>query len=142
MRIGIRYDHAAPDGWVRDAWHEHLVYSRGHALVQVSPAIPVRLVSRAAMTASLELPVDRSTTIIAVPVAGQRWTGVDDADRCVEAFLLEDDAYYYAASGRAPIDELGNLCDAVDAIMRSVHRLPTPRAALPSYAHGFGGRRS
>lgn len=122
------YWHHAPAGWtVEPRAPFYLTYRSASACLSVSPAIPVRLVDRGEVFASLGLPDERASLPVSAPFRGERWSAITDDDHCVEAFLLDDGEYLYPAVGTCAIGDLTTLASALDGVLSSVEPIPRPR---------------
>ena len=121
------YEHSPLAGWTAGHDGFDTFYTCASASIHVLPAIDVSDGPRATLVSQLGLPADRATTAIDGVMHGHRWTGIAADDTCVEAYILEDGARYYAAVGRAAFADREMLIAAVDAIAISI--VPLPRRA-------------
>ncbi len=123
------YWHDAPEGWDAEELDSlHVSYRAASAVIAVLPAIPRAASEHATLLDSLGLPVERASSQVQRGLPGRRWSAIRENDRCVEAFLVEDGDYFYAAVGECDIDALPLLVTELETLLRTIEPIPRPRS--------------
>ena len=120
------YWHEAPAGWTVEFHSPFYTYYRAlgaDATIYVAPAIPNTCVAEGSLFVSLGLFDDRTTTAVHARLSGT-WSSASRGDRHLEAFVLGDTDYFYAAVADAAHGMWDQATSALLAILGSVEGLP------------------
>jgi len=124
------YRHAAPADWsveIRAPFYTYYRPRAGAATIYVAPAIPRSVLDRESMLVSLGVDCAKTTPIHA-RLSGTWSSTVRSDGRHLDAFVLDDMSYFYAAVADAAPNAIAAARDALRDIAASVEGLPDPTA--------------